>query len=55
MFLAGGLDLKQLKNEGKVIGEIFDFIDVNSGIEDQQGFKNKKKIIELIEFVKDLF
>jgi phosphoribosylanthranilate isomerase len=53
LFLAGGLDLKQLKNEGKVIGEIFDFIDVNSGIEDQPGFKNEKKIIELIELVKD--
>ena len=53
LFLAGGLDLKQVENEGKVIGEIFDFIDVNSGIEDQPGFKNEKKIIELIELVKD--
>ncbi|MGA2675966.1 MAG: phosphoribosylanthranilate isomerase [Methanobacterium sp.] len=54
LFLAGGLNLKQLENEGNFIAEIFDFIDVNSGVEDQPGFKNEQKIRSIIQFSKKL-
>ncbi len=54
LFLAGGLNLKQLINEGNDIAEIFDFIDVNSGVEDQPGFKNEEKIRSIIQFSKKL-
>ena len=36
-----------MKNEENDIAEIFDFIDVNSGVEDQPGFKNEEKLEEL--------
>ncbi len=53
LFLAGGLNLKLIKNEGKVIAKLFDFIDVNSGVEDKPGFKNDTKIRELIQLLKN--
>ena len=54
LFLAGGLNLKQLENEGNYIAEIFDFIDVNSGVEDEPGFKNEEKIRSIVQFSKKL-
>jgi phosphoribosylanthranilate isomerase len=53
LFLAGGLNYKHLKNEVNAIGEIFDYIDVNSGVEDQPGFKNENKIRSIIQLVKN--
>ncbi|MGO9388218.1 MAG: phosphoribosylanthranilate isomerase [Methanobacterium sp.] len=54
LFLAGGLNLEQLENEENDIAEIFDFIDVNSGVEDQPGFKNEEKIRSIIQLGKKL-
>jgi phosphoribosylanthranilate isomerase len=54
LFLAGGLNLKQLENEGNCIADIFDFIDVNSGVEDKPGIKNEEKIRSIIQFSKKL-
>jgi phosphoribosylanthranilate isomerase len=53
LFLAGGLDLKRIQTEGKQIERIFDFIDVNSGVEDSPGLKNDNKIREIIELIRD--
>lgn len=52
LFLAGGLSLEIIKKELKTINKYYDYIDVNSGIEDHPGVKNPNKILELMKFVK---
>lgn len=54
LFLAGGMNSERIKNHGEEINGIFDFIDVNSGVEDQPGLKNPEKIDELMQMVKDV-
>ena len=54
LFLAGGMNSEQIKNRVKLIDEIFDYIDINSGVEDQPGLKNPEKIRELMQIVKDI-
>lgn len=49
LFLAGGIDAKRIKNEGKMIKNIFDYVDVNSGVEDSPGIKSRVKIVEFVE------
>ncbi len=49
LFLAGGMDTERMNNEGKMIKKIFDYVDVNSGVEESPGIKNKSKIIEFME------
>jgi phosphoribosylanthranilate isomerase len=49
LFLAGGINAEMIKNEGKLIKDIFDYVDVNSGVEDSPGIKNKVKITEFVE------
>ena len=49
LFLAGGINAQRIKNEGKLIKDIFDYVDVNSGVEDSPGIKNKVKITEFVE------
>ena len=49
LFLAGGINAKRVKDEGKSIINIFDYVDVNSGVEDSPGIKNKDKIVEFVE------
>jgi phosphoribosylanthranilate isomerase len=49
LFLAGGMNTKRVNNEGKMIKKIFNYVDVNSGVEDSPGIKNKSKIIEFME------
>lgn len=48
LILAGGMNTERMKNEGKTISKIFDYVDVNSGVEDSPGIKNKSKISEFI-------
>ena len=48
LILAGGMNTERMKNEGKRIEKIFDYVDVNSGVEDCPGIKNKSKIKEFI-------
>lgn len=52
LFLAGGMDVERIKTEGKTIEDIFDYVDVNSGVEDQPGIKNSVKINEFMETIK---
>jgi len=49
LFLAGGMDAKRIRKEGKNIKKIFDYVDVNSGVEDSPGVKNKSKINEFMK------
>lgn len=49
LILAGGMNKERIKNEGKVINRIFDYVDVNSGVEDRPGIKNTLKIKEFME------
>ncbi|MCZ3364492.1 MULTISPECIES: phosphoribosylanthranilate isomerase [Methanobacterium] len=49
LFLAGGINASRIKNEGNLIKDIFDYVDVNSGVEDSPGIKNRDKIAEFVE------
>ncbi len=49
LFLAGGMDSKRIENEGEILKEVYDYVDVNSGVEDAPGIKNKHKIKEFME------
>lgn len=49
LFLAGGMNAERMNNEGKIIKKIFDYVDVNSGVEDCPGIKNRTKISEFIK------
>ncbi len=48
LFLAGGMNVERIKNEGKILAEVFEFFDVNSGVENKPGVKNTDKINELM-------
>lgn len=52
LILAGGMNTQRIENEGKIINEIFDYVDVNSGVEDSPGIKNTLKIKEFMETCK---
>ncbi len=49
LFLAGGISTERIKNEGNLIKDIFDYVDVNSGVEESPGIKNRDKIVEFVE------
>jgi len=49
LLLAGGMNIKRIKNEGSILAEVFDYFDVNSGVEDAPGIKNRLKIKKFIE------
>ena len=49
LFLAGGINAKRIEDEGKLIKNSFDYVDVNSGVEDSPGIKNRDKIVEFVE------
>ena len=49
LFIAGGVDAERIKNEGELLNEYFDYADVNSGVEDSPGIKNKDKITDLMK------
>ena len=49
LFLAGGINAEKIKDEGKLIKCIFDYVDVNSGAEDSPGIKNAEKISEFVK------
>ena len=49
LFIAGGMDTGRIKDEGKVIKETFDYVDVNSGVEDSPGIKDESKISKFME------
>jgi len=49
IFLAGGINSRIIKNEKDTLEEIFDYVDVNSGVEDAPGIKDSEKLDELLE------
>lgn len=53
LFLAGGLNIDLIKDQEKIIADIFDFIDVNSGVEDLPGIKNHAKIEKIAQIVQN--
>ena len=38
-----------MKGEGKILEDFFDYVDVNSGVENQPGEKDENKIIEFMK------
>lgn len=52
LILAGGMNTQRMEDEGKIIKENFDYVDVNSGVEDSPGIKNILKIEEFMETCK---
>jgi len=50
LFLAGGIDANRIKNDFGIINKHFDYLDVNSGVEDKPGIKNHNKINEILAF-----
>ncbi|MGF7118308.1 phosphoribosylanthranilate isomerase [Methanobacterium oryzae] len=52
LILAGGMNTQRMEDEGKIIKENFDYVDVNSGVEDSPGIKNIHKIEEFMEICK---
>jgi phosphoribosylanthranilate isomerase len=53
IYLAGGMDLERIKTEGKMIKNVFDVVDFNSALEDEPGKKNKSKIKDLLDQIKN--
>jgi phosphoribosylanthranilate isomerase len=53
LFLAGGLNFEFIKKEINTLEQFYDYIDVNSGVEDQPGIKSHKKMRELIQYLKN--
>ena len=52
LFLAGGINSQKIKSESKTLNKYFDYVDVNSGVEDQPGIKNENKISEFMQVMK---
>lgn len=51
LFLAGGINLERIKREDNAIKKFFDYVDVNSGVEDRPGIKNSNKIKEFMKVI----
>lgn len=49
IFLAGGINTAIIKNRKEILEKVFDYVDVNSGVEDAPGIKNPKQLEELLE------
>lgn len=52
LFLAGGINTNRIKNEGEILKNVFDYADVNSGVEEEPGIKNEDKIKEFMQVMK---
>jgi phosphoribosylanthranilate isomerase len=48
IFLAGGMNSKSMKNHKELFEKVFDYVDVNSGVEDSPGVKNHDKVEEFM-------
>lgn len=53
LFLAGGMNLEFIKKEFHTLELFYDYIDVNSGVENQPGIKNQNRIKELMQYLKN--
>ena len=53
IFIAGGMNSERIKNNIEILNKVFDYVDVNSGVEDAPGIKNPDKIEDLCELMVD--
>lgn len=51
LFIAGGIDLERVRTEGYILNKYFDYLDLNSGVEDKPGIKNHNKITEILRYI----
>jgi phosphoribosylanthranilate isomerase len=49
IFLAGGINTEIIRNRKEILEKVFDYVDVNSGVEDAPGIKNSQQLEELLE------
>lgn len=49
IFLAGGINSEIIKNKREILEKVFDYVDVNSGVEDAPGIKNSQQLEELLQ------
>ena len=49
ILLAGGINIERIRNEGRILNKVFDYVDVNSGVEDYPGIKNTDKMAEILD------
>ncbi len=49
IFLAGGINTDTIKNRKEILEKVFDYVDVNSGVEDAPGIKNSQQLEELLQ------
>jgi phosphoribosylanthranilate isomerase len=54
LILAGGINLHYIKKEGHLLESIFDMVDVNSGVEDLPRLKNPNKVMEFMQYLKNI-
>jgi phosphoribosylanthranilate isomerase len=52
LLLAGGIDSHRIKTEGEILEKHFDYMDVNSGVEESPGVKSETKIRELVKVMR---
>lgn len=52
LLLAGGIDSHRIETEGEILEKHFDYMDVNSGVEESPGVKSETKIRELIKVMR---
>ena len=51
VFLAGGLNARLMKKNKKMIDKHFQGIDINSGVEESPGIKDRAKLEEFMEIL----
>jgi phosphoribosylanthranilate isomerase len=52
LLLAGGIDSHRIETEGEILEKHFDYMDVNSGVEESPGVKSETKIKELVKVMR---
>ena len=52
LLLAGGIDSHRIETEGGILEKHFDYVDVNSGVEESPGVKSETKIRELVKVMR---
>lgn len=51
LILAGGINSKRMKST-RILNQYFDYVDINSGVEDRPGIKNESKIREFMQVMR---
>lgn len=51
LLLAGGINAERIESVGEILEEYYDYVDVNSGVEESPGIKSENKIKELFKVI----